>query len=131
MGVATSKLSSIEFDHQNSSSKKLNRSRKQNLPNKLIVICLDPNLNESDVIYRNSIIRLQHISISTNTFTNINDCIQFINKIKDTKIVMIISEELIKEIWSQIKSIRNIYSIYVISNDDEEKENIQKKNIIK
>jgi hypothetical protein len=106
-------------------------SKKQNLPNKLIVIWLDPNLNESDVIYRNSITRLQRISISTNTFTNINDWIQFINKIKDTKIVMIISEELIKEIWSQIKSIRNIYSIYVISNDDEEKENIQKKNIIK
>lgn len=134
MGVPPSKLSNGDGPNEPSlrngkpsklSSKKQLQSKSktpQNPNTKFVVIWLDSNFNESDVIYRNSITRLQRISVSINPFTNINDCILFLNKMQDAKILMIIAEDLIDQIWPQIKSVSNIYSVYVISSDGEAKE---------
>lgn len=133
MGVTPSKSSNrSEPNHseildntQNSSSKKLTNSKpkiSQNVQNKFVVVWVDPNVNDNDPIYKNSISRLQRIAASINTFTNINECIQFLTKTKDAKILMIIAESFVKDIWPRIQSITQIYSIYILSADGQQKE---------
>ena len=94
----------------------------QNLQRKFVVVWLDPNFNESDVIYRNSITRLQRISVSINPFKDINDCFNFLNKSHDVKIIMVIPDDLVEEVYPRIKNLSNIYSVYVLSMDGEAKE---------
>ncbi|CAF1544901.1 unnamed protein product, partial [Rotaria sordida] len=49
-------------------------------------------LNSND--FRNSIVELQRVVNSINTFTDIDQCIDFLTDIKEEKILMIISDEL-------------------------------------
>jgi len=110
---------------QNSSSKRITNTRQKSLQNansKFAFVWLDPNVNDSDVIYRNSIRRLQHIAVSINTFTDVNSCVQFGIKMKDVKILMIIVEDLLKKIWFHIQSMTHIHSVYILSSNGQSKE---------
>lgn len=89
------------------------------LINKLIVIWLDANVNDADDVYQNSINRLQRMTTSIHTFTNINDCTQFLNTIKGEKILMVVSNEFINHIWPRIKSMPQVHSVYIISQNGE------------
>ena len=91
-----------------------------------IVIWLDSNFNDSDVVYRNSIIRLQRIAISILTFTNINDCVRFLTKIEDRKVLIVVSDDLVQQILSRAKSMTQLHSIYVLSNNNEKNELLEK-----
>jgi tetratricopeptide (TPR) repeat protein len=133
MGIIPSKLSNgtdqikseISNDTQNFHSKRVANTRQkplQNVNEKFVIVWVDPNINDSDPLYRNSIARLRRISVSINTFTNINDCVLFLIKTKDVQILMVIDEDLIKEIWPRIQSMTHIYSIYILSNNIEQKE---------
>src|SRR5690349_18445375 len=108
MGAPISRLSnsngtaesSLGATHSKTSSKKSLQTKSkliQNANKKFVVVWLDSNFNDSDVIYRNSITRLQRISVSINPFNNINDCISFVNKMQDAKILMVIAEDLMNE----------------------------------
>lgn len=128
MGAPVSKSSndngSTEFSLMNGAQKSSSKKSKprENLTHKYTVIWLDSDLNENDIIYQNTATRLQHISISMNTFKTVNDCLMFLSTNKGWKILMIISDKLIDSIWPRIKSLSQVHSIYILCNDQQYKE---------
>jgi tetratricopeptide (TPR) repeat protein len=87
-----------------------------------IVIWLDPNINESNADYQNSLVHIRRIVNSINTFANIDSCVQFLNGIRDEKVFMIVSDHVCRQIVPRIQQMDQILSIYVFSNQTEEHE---------
>lgn len=123
MGAPVSKSSnSTEFAMMNGAKNSSKKTARENLTHKYTVVWLDSDFNENDIMYQNTITRLQSISISMNTFKAVNDCLMFLNTSKDWKILMIISEKLIDQIWPRIKSLSQVHSIYILCSDQIYKE---------
>ncbi|CAF0837930.1 unnamed protein product [Rotaria sp. Silwood1] len=76
-----------------------------------LVIWLDSNVDESKNDFKKSIQRLRHIVASVITFTDVQECIDFLSEIKNERVYMIVSgsvgRHLIPEIytWPQLNSI--------------------------
>lgn len=98
-------------------------------PNKYVIIWLDPGVNDADDIYHNSIKRLRQITTTIHTFTTVADCTQYLNRVKTEKLLMIISNELLPGIWPRIRSMSQIQSIYIISDNGEKQAEIQSEKI--
>ena len=129
MGVPTSKFNngteSVSGVPENSSPKKVANVRKNILTNgnnNFVVVWLDTDENNSDIIYQNAIARLERISVLIKVFTNVNECTRFLTKMKDFRILMVVNNALFEEIWSHIRSMTHIHSIYILSNDNKKKE---------
>ena len=58
------------------------------------LVWLDGNIDESKDDYRNSIKKLRQVVNTVNTFIDVNECIEFINGIKEEKAFMISSGAL-------------------------------------
>lgn len=108
-------LSTSAISFQSSSTSSL----QNHLLNKFIVIWLDANVNSGGEIYKNSMNRLQRIASAMQTFTNINDCLQYLDRIKNDKVLMVISNEFVPKIWPKIRTMTNIHSMYIISQTGE------------
>ncbi len=83
MGSPVSKLTNGTEPIESEGSKRFGNTRQkalESIENKFVVVWIDPNVNDNDVIYRNAIVRLQRICTSINTFTNIDECVQFLFK---------------------------------------------------
>ncbi|CAF3454978.1 unnamed protein product [Rotaria sp. Silwood1] len=76
-----------------------------------LVIWLDSNVDKSKNDFKKSIQRLRHIVASVITFTDVQECIDFLSEIKNERVYMIVSgsvgRHLIPEIytWPQLNSI--------------------------
>ncbi|CAF1230903.1 unnamed protein product [Rotaria magnacalcarata] len=77
--------------------------------------------------FRKSITELRTVVNDINTFTDVDQCIEFVIDIKDEKVLMIISDELSQHIVPFVHDIIHINSIYIYSkNQSQQKEWIQK-----
>ncbi|CAF0845836.1 unnamed protein product [Adineta steineri] len=77
------------------------------------IVWLDSNINSVNEAYQNDIMQLKQVIDSVDVFTNLNGCIDFVNKLKNKKVFMIISKDLNAEIVQLIHNIPQIKSIYV------------------
>jgi hypothetical protein len=78
-----------------------------------VVIWLDPDINESDGDYQNSITHLQRIIYSVHIFTDADTCVDFLSEIKKEKVFMIVSDHFGRQIMSLIEHFDQIHSIYI------------------
>jgi tetratricopeptide (TPR) repeat protein len=92
-----------------------------------ILIWLDSNINEFEEYYRKSINELQHIVNVIYTFSDVDQCVDFLTDIEHEKVFMIISNSLDRQVVPAIENVSQIDSIYILSNNNLE----NKMNIIK
>ncbi|CAF3671293.1 unnamed protein product [Rotaria sp. Silwood1] len=78
-----------------------------------LLVWLDANIDASNDDFKTSIQHLQHIVASITTFTNAQECVKFLNDIKNEKIFMIVSGTLGQQIVPKVESWPQIDSIYV------------------
>jgi len=78
-----------------------------------IVIWLDSTISETNEDTQNSITQLRHIVNSIKTFTDPDQCIDFIIQIEQEKIFLIISGSLCQKLISLIDDMTQIDSIYI------------------
>ena len=71
------------------------RQRNTRIVQNFILIWLDPHIDEeNDNDFRNSITQLERVVNTTNEFTDVDQCIDFLTGINEEKVLMIISNEL-------------------------------------
>ncbi|CAF4049470.1 unnamed protein product, partial [Rotaria sp. Silwood1] len=78
-----------------------------------LLVWLDANLNESNKDFKKSLQQLRHIVASITTFTNAQECIDFLSAIKKEKVFMIVSGSLGRQIVPEIEVWPQLESIYV------------------
>src|ERR1700722_1169711 len=78
-----------------------------------VVVWLDSNINETDADYQNSITQLRRIVNSIRTFTDVDQCVDFLTQIKDEKAFMIVSGALGQQLVPIIQDFFQLDSIYV------------------
>ena len=78
-----------------------------------LVVWLDGHINEKGNDFRNSIMKLREVSNTVNTFTEIDECIDFINNVKTRKIFMISSGALGRTAIPIVHELSQIKTIYI------------------
>lgn len=88
--------------------------RQQRVLENFLVIWFDPNMDPSDAKFDYSLHQLQRIACSIETFTDIDDCIDYLTDFKDEKIFMIISGNFDRQLVQNIHNIPQLYMIYLL-----------------
>ncbi|CAF3583222.1 unnamed protein product [Rotaria sp. Silwood1] len=78
-----------------------------------LLIWLDANINESEDDYKAALHELRCIIASVATFTDVRECLDFLSKIKNKKVVMIVSGSLGQQIIPEIQEWPQLESVYV------------------
>jgi hypothetical protein len=82
-----------------------------------LVVWLDGNINEDNADYQHSIVKLREVSNTVNTFTDVDECISFINDITTKKILMISSGALGQTTVTIVHDMTQIDTIYIFCRD--------------
>ena len=82
-----------------------------------LLVWLDANFNEADADFKKSLKYLRRVVASIETFTEAEECIGFLDRIKKEKAFMIISGSLGRQVVPEIKSKPQLESIYVFCRD--------------
>src|SRR5689334_7120403 len=81
-----------------------------------LVVWLDENIDEeNNTDYQNTITKLREVANSVNTFTNIDECVNFITDIEAEKVFMISSGSLGHAIVPIVHDMAEVSSIYIFS----------------
>ncbi|CAF4574666.1 unnamed protein product, partial [Rotaria sp. Silwood2] len=91
----------------------LPRPRRQFLQN-FLLIWLDADFDESKGEYKKPIQHLQNILAIVTTFTDVDECIDFLTDIHDEKVFMIVSGALAQRLIPEIQECPQLTSIYVL-----------------
>ncbi|CAF3509995.1 unnamed protein product, partial [Rotaria sp. Silwood2] len=91
----------------------LPRPRRQFLQN-FLLIWLDADFDESKGEYKKSTQHLQNILEIVITFTDVDECIDFLTDIHDEKVFMIVSGALAQRLIPEIQECPQLTSIYVL-----------------
>ncbi|CAF4226340.1 unnamed protein product, partial [Rotaria sordida] len=78
-----------------------------------LLIWLDANIDESKKDFKYSLAQLRRIVTSIRTYTDAEECMQFMKEIKEEKIFLIISGSLGQHIVPKIDGWTQLDSIYV------------------
>ncbi|CAF0841486.1 unnamed protein product [Adineta steineri] len=78
-----------------------------------LLVWLDSDIDEIKEDYRDAITHLRRIVNAINLFTDIHQCINFLNEIKNEKVFLIVSDTLGKTIVPSIHEISQLDSIYI------------------
>ncbi|CAF0989218.1 unnamed protein product [Adineta steineri] len=78
-----------------------------------LLVWLDSDIDEIKEDYRDAITHLRRIVNAINLFTDIDQCINFLNEIKNEKVFLIVSDTLGKAIMPSIHEISQLDSIYI------------------
>ncbi|CAF1409830.1 unnamed protein product [Adineta ricciae] len=110
----------------------LNTNHLSNLPKlrnieNCLLVWLDSNISESDDYYRSSIDELQHIVNFVYSFSDVDQCVDFVTDIDYEKVFMIISDSLAQQMLPAIENVPQIESIYILAHNDVENEIINRK----
>ncbi|CAF0791314.1 unnamed protein product [Adineta steineri] len=89
----------------------INMQRVQNF----LLIWLDNNINNNNADCNNTIKQLKRVVNNVNTFTDCNQCIEFIQTITKNKICMIVSGSLGKHIMPHIHDMCQVDTIFIFS----------------
>lgn len=108
----------LKDSNDGNSSKSHSYSLTHNVQN-FVLVWLDTNIDKvNDTDCRNTIQQLQKVVNTINTFTDANQCINFITNTTDEHIFMIISGTLGEIIVPTIHNIFRIDSIYIFCRDE-------------
>lgn len=69
-------------------------SRSQRILQNFLLVWLDANMNEKEDFFKTSLEQLRQFVASVNTFTNPNECYDFMKTILDETIFLIVSGSL-------------------------------------
>lgn len=77
------------------------------------LIWLDSNIDEANTGCQNTIIHLRQMIDNIKTFTNADDCAQYLERIQYGKVYMIVSGSLGKQIMHHVHDRRQMESIFI------------------
>ncbi|CAF3996694.1 unnamed protein product [Adineta steineri] len=100
----TDEASKERFDYQH-----VNIQRTQNV----LLIWLDSSIDETNEDCQNTIVELQHVMNAVSTYTDSDQCIEFLKTIKDHKVCMIIPGYLGEQIAPRLHDISEVDSIFI------------------
>ncbi|CAF1442116.1 unnamed protein product [Adineta steineri] len=90
-----------------------NNQRTQNV----LLIWLDSNINETNDGCQNTIRKLRHAVNDINTYTNGDECLEFIQTIKNNKVCIIVSGLLGQHIMPRLHNMSQVDSIFIFCNN--------------
>ena len=79
----------------------------------VLLIWLDNNIDDNNEDCRNTVTQLRRVVNDINTFTDGEECIQFIEDINDNKVCMIISGSLGQHIVPRVHNMSQVDSIFI------------------
>ncbi|CAF1586057.1 unnamed protein product, partial [Adineta steineri] len=89
--------------------RRINIQQMQNV----LLIWLDSNIDETNDDCQNTITKLRHVVNDINTYTNANQCFEFIETIVDKKAFMMISGSLGQQTVPRVHSMSQVDSIFI------------------
>ncbi|CAF0869487.1 unnamed protein product [Adineta ricciae] len=89
----------------------------------IILIWLDRNIDTTKAEYQNTIAKLQAIISDVEIYTDVDQCVQFIETIDDRKICMITSGSLGQHIVPRVHDMTQVDSIFIFCGNRERYEN--------
>ncbi|CAF1495891.1 unnamed protein product [Adineta steineri] len=120
--MATSKLSGTKNIHPSSGDstrtteiRRMNMQRMQNV----LLIWLDNNINETTADCSNTIKQLKRVVNNVNTFTDGEECVEFIQTINNNKVCMIVSGSLGKHIVPHVHDMSQVDTIFIFCNNQQ------------
>ncbi|CAF1340195.1 unnamed protein product [Adineta steineri] len=120
--MATSKLSDTKNVHPTSGistratvNRRTNMQRMQNV----LLIWLDNNINENNADCSNTIKKLKRVVNNMNTFTDGEECVEFIQTINNNKVCMIVSGSHGKHIVRHVHDLSQVDAIFIFCNNQE------------
>ncbi|CAF1467915.1 unnamed protein product [Adineta steineri] len=96
-------------------NRRMNMQRMQNV----LLIWLDNNINENNADCSNTIKQLKRVVNNINTFTDGDQCVEFIQTIKNNKICMIVSGSLGQHIVPHVHHMSQVDTIFVFCNNQQ------------
>ncbi|CAF1552962.1 unnamed protein product, partial [Adineta steineri] len=96
-------------------NRRINMQRIQNV----LLIWLDININENNADCDNTIKQLKRVVNNINTFTDGEECIEFIQTITNNKVCMIVSGSLGKYIVRHVHDMSQVHTIFIFCNNQE------------
>ncbi|CAF4142231.1 unnamed protein product, partial [Adineta steineri] len=96
-------------------NRRMNMQRMQNV----LLIWLDNNINENNADCSNTIKQLKRVVNNINTFTNGDQCVEFIQTINNNKVCMIVSGSLGKHIVPHVHDMSQVDTIFIFCNNQE------------
>ncbi|CAF1476341.1 unnamed protein product, partial [Adineta ricciae] len=85
----------------------------------VIIVWLNEYIDTNDEYYQHTIAQLENVAHCINTFTDNDECIDFILTITDTRVFLIISESLIGSLMPCISDISHLDAIFVSSHAEQ------------
>lgn len=122
MGVINSKLNhrvTPTKENDNKDISAIPQTLHTTVNSRFVVIWLDADINDGDVVYQNSIARLQRVFLTLYTCTNVKDCLKRLSSVKNEIVLLVILNEFFEQVWPRVKSMSQIHSIYILSPDNE------------
>ncbi|CAF1138025.1 unnamed protein product [Adineta steineri] len=120
--MATSKTNGTKKIHSTSdvstsatSNRCMNMQRMQNV----LLIWLDHNIDDDNADCNNTIKQLKRVVNNLNTFTDDNQCIEFIQTINNNKVCMIVSGSLGQHIVPHVHDMSQVDTIFIFCNNQE------------
>ncbi|CAF1101432.1 unnamed protein product [Adineta steineri] len=103
------------FSKDATANRRMNMQRMQNV----LLIWLDNNINENNADCSNTIKQLKRVVNNVNTFTDSEECIEFIQTINNNKVCTIVSGSLGKHILPHVHDMSQVDTIFVFCNNQE------------
>lgn len=89
--------------------------RNSTIIDKFIVVWASADIHDSDFVYKSYVSRLQQFFTTFYTFESVKNCAEFLSKVKNQSALVVISKEFFPQIASRIKSMSQVYSIYILA----------------
>ncbi|CAF1216608.1 unnamed protein product [Adineta steineri] len=103
------------FSKDEGANRRMNMQRMQNV----LLIWLDNNINENNADCSNTIKQLKRVVNNINTFTDGDQCIEFIQTINNNKVCMIVSGSLGKYTVPHLHNMSQVDTIFIFCNNQE------------
>ncbi len=95
------------------------QSKRSSLVSDVLFIWLDPNIDVSDEDKKNTIHQVRHIINSYRTFTNIDECINFVTDVKTERIFIIMPCSIDQQVILLTEDIPQLHLLYIVCNHQE------------
>ncbi|CAF1023400.1 unnamed protein product [Adineta steineri] len=95
--------------------RRMNMQRMQNV----LLIWLDNNINENNADCSNTIKQLKRVVSNINTFTDGEECVEFIQTINNNKVCMIVSGSVGKHIVPHVHDMSQVDTIFIFCNNQQ------------
>ncbi|CAF1019880.1 unnamed protein product [Adineta steineri] len=96
-------------------SRRINMQRMQSV----LLIWLDKNIDDNNADCRNTIKQLQRVVNNVNTFTDSEQCVEFIQEIINNRVCMIISGSFGKRIVPRVHDMSQVDTIFIFCKNEE------------